>query len=174
MKAGILDAGNRGAGQASQRLTVRREQVQMEAGQMWFSEYILLKNCNFAGRNLQQIQEQAGPGGGFNWDLHYKMAYGFGIKLPVSTWQAGGRHPGPMYFNRGEFLRYTPVLSHLRQHPNSLGSRPLLTWLCWNRRKISRPTTSGEKKIVFRPDGAGMSRTWEDCLSGEKDGNITF
>ena len=55
---------------------------------------LLRKNFrNFAETEFTtEIQEQLDREGGFNWDLHYKMAkYGFmGIKLPVEYGGQGG------------------------------------------------------------------------------------
>lgn len=145
---------------------------------------LLRKNFrNFAETEFTtEIQEQLDREGGFNWDLHYKMAkYGFmGIKLPVEYGGQGGDTLTYVLMVE-EFARVCPVLSIYANTPNSLGSGPLLT--CGTpeqKKKYIPPLASGEKKIVFAltEPGAGsdaggtLTRAVKDgeyyVLSGRK------
>lgn len=107
---------------------------------------------NFAETEFTgEIQEKLDQEGGFDWDMHYKMAkYGFlGCKLPVEYGGQGGDTLSYILMVE-EFARVCPVLAIYANTPNSLGSGSLLYYGSEEQKKHYIPLlASGEKKICF-------------------------
>ena len=107
---------------------------------------------NFAETEFTaEIQERLDQEGGFDWDMHYKMAkYGFlGCKLPVEYGGQGGDTLSYVLMVE-EFARVCPVLAIYANTPNSLGSGSLLYYGSEEQKKHYIPLlASGEKKICF-------------------------
>ena len=138
---------------------------------------------NFAETEFTtEIQEKLDQEGGFDWDMHYKMAkYGFlGCKLPVEYGGQGGDTLSYVLMVE-EFARVCPVLAIYANTPNSLGSGSLLYYGSEEQKKKYIPLlASGEKKICFAltepgagSDAGGMiTRAVEDgedyILNGRK------
>lgn len=138
---------------------------------------------NFAETEFTtEIQEQLDQEGGFNWDMHYKMAkYGFlGCKIPVEYGGQGGDTLAYVLMVE-EFAKVCPVLAIYANTPNSLGSGSLLMYGSEEQKKKYIPMlASGEKKICFAltEPGAGsdaggvITRAVEDgddyILNGRK------
>ncbi len=129
-----------------------------------------------------EIQEQLDQEGGFNWDIHYKMAkYGFlGCKVPVEYGGQGGDTLAYVLMIE-EFAKVCPVLAIYANTPNSLGSGSLLMYGSEEQKNKYIPMlASGEKKICFAltEPGAGsdaggvITRAVEDgddyILNGRK------
>lgn len=138
---------------------------------------------NFAETEFTtELQEKLDREGGFDWDMHYKMAkYGFlGCKLPVEYGGQGGDTLSYVLMVE-EFARVCPVLAIYANTPNSLGSGSLLYYGSEEQKKYYIPLlASGEKKICFAltepgagSDAGGMiTRAVEDgedyVLNGRK------
>ncbi|MCI8960244.1 MAG: acyl-CoA dehydrogenase [Lachnospiraceae bacterium] len=107
---------------------------------------------NFAETEFTgEIQEKLDQEGGFDWEIHYKMAkYGFlGCKLPVEYGGQGGDTLSYVLMVE-EFARVCPVLAIYANTPNSLGSGSLLYYGSEEQKKHYIPLlASGEKKICF-------------------------
>lgn len=107
---------------------------------------------NFAETEFTgEIQEKLDQEGGFDWEIHYKMAkYGFlGCKLPVEYGGQGGDTLSYILMVE-EFARVCPVLAIYANTPNSLGSGSLLYYGSEEQKKHYIPLlASGEKKICF-------------------------
>ncbi len=107
---------------------------------------------NFAETEFTgEIREKLDQEGGFDWDMHYKMAkYGFlGCKLPVEYGGQGGDTLSYILMVE-EFARVCPVLAIYANTPNSLGSGSLLYYGSEEQKKHHIPLlASGEKKICF-------------------------
>ena len=107
---------------------------------------------NFAETEFTgEIREKLDQEGGFDWDMHYKMAkYGFlGCKLPVEYGGQGGDTLSYILMVE-EFARVCPVLAIYANTPNSLGSGSLLYYGSEEQKKHYIPLlASGEKKICF-------------------------
>lgn len=107
---------------------------------------------NFAETEFTgEIQEKLDQEGGFDWDMHYKMAkYGFlGCKLPVEYGGQGGDTLSYILMVE-EFARVCPVLAIYANTPNSLGSGSLLYHGSEEQKKHYIPLlASGERKICF-------------------------
>lgn len=107
---------------------------------------------NFAETEFTgEIQEKLDQEGGFDWEIHYKMAkYGFlGCKLPVVYGGQGGDTLSYILMVE-EFARVCPVLAIYANTPNSLGSGSLLYYGSEEQKKHYIPLlASGEKKICF-------------------------
>ena len=107
---------------------------------------------NFAETEFTgEIQEKLDQEGGFDWDMHYKMAkYGFlGCKLPVEYGGQGGDTLSYILMVE-KFARVCPVLAIYANTPNSLGSGSLLYYGSEEQKKHYIPLlASGEKKICF-------------------------
>ncbi len=145
---------------------------------------LLRKNFrNFAETEFTaELQEKLDREGGFDWDMHYKMAkYGFlGCKLPLEYGGQGGDTLAYVLMVE-EFARVCPVLAIYANTPNSLGSGSLLYYGSEEQKKKYIPMlASGEKKICFAltepgagSDAGGMiTRAVEDgdsyVLNGRK------
>ena len=138
---------------------------------------------NFAETEFTaELQEKLDQEGGFDWDMHYKMAkYGFlGCKLPAEYGGQGGDTLSYVLMVE-EFARVCPVLAIYANTPNSLGSGSLLAYGSEEQKKKYIPLlASGEKKICFAltepgagSDAGGMiTRAVEDgddyVLNGRK------
>jgi len=138
---------------------------------------------NFAETEFTtELQEKLDREGGFDWDMHYKMAkYGFlGCKLPAEYGGQGGDTLAYVLMVE-EFARVCPVLAIYANTPNSLGSGSLLYYGSEEQKKYYIPLlASGEKKICFAltepgagSDAGGMiTRAVEDgddyVLNGRK------
>ncbi len=107
---------------------------------------------NFAETEFTgEIREKLDQEGGFDWDMHYKMAkYGFlGCKLPVEYGGQGGDTLSYVLMVE-EFARVCPVLAIYANTPNSLGSGSLLYYGSEEQKKHYIPLlASGERKICF-------------------------
>lgn len=107
---------------------------------------------NFAETEFTtELQERLDREGGFDWDMHYKMAkYGFlGCKLPVEYGGQGGDTLSYILMVE-EFARVCPVLAIYANTPNSLGSGSLLYYGSEEQKKYYIPLlASGKKKICF-------------------------
>ena len=107
---------------------------------------------NFAETEFTgEIREKLDQEGGFDWDMHYKMAkYGFlGCKLPVEYGGQGGDTLSYILMVE-EFARVCPVLAIYANTPNSLGSGSLLYHGSEEQKKHYIPLlASGERKICF-------------------------
>ena len=107
---------------------------------------------NFAETEFTgEIREKLDQEGGFDWEIHYKMAkYGFlGCKLPVVYGGQGGDTLSYVLMVE-EFARVCPVLAIYANTPNSLGSGSLLYYGSEEQKKHYIPLlASGEKKICF-------------------------
>lgn len=107
---------------------------------------------NFAETEFTgEIREKLDQEGGFDWEIHYKMAkYGFlGCKLPVVYGGQGGDTLSYILMVE-EFARVCPVLAIYANTPNSLGSGSLLYYGSEEQKKHYIPLlASGEKKICF-------------------------
>ncbi len=145
---------------------------------------LLRKNFrNFAETEFTtELQEKLDREGGFDWDMHYKMAkYGFlGCKLPLEYDGQGGDTLAYVLMVE-ECARVCPVLAIYANTPNSLGSGSLLYYGSEEQKKKYIPMlASGEKKICFAltepgagSDAGGMiTRAVEDgdsyVLNGRK------
>lgn len=130
---------------------------------------------NFAETEFTgEIQEKLDQEGGFDWDMHYKMAkYGFlGCKLPVEYGGQGGDTLSYILMVE-EFARVCPVLAIYANTPNSLGSGSLLYHGSEEQKKHYIPLlASGERKICFAltEPGAG-SDTGGMITRAVKDGD---
>jgi len=107
---------------------------------------------NFAETEFTtEIREQLDRGGGFNWEMHYKMAkYGFmGVKLPVEYGGQGGDTLAYVLMME-EFARVCPVLAIYANTPNSLGGGPLMACGTEEQKKKYLPVmATGKKKLCF-------------------------
>lgn len=107
---------------------------------------------NFAETEFtSELQEKLDRQGGFDWDIHYKMAkYGFlGCKLPKEYGGQGGDTLSYILMVE-EFARVCPALAIYANTPNSLGSGSLLYYGTEEQKKKYIPMlASGEKKICF-------------------------
>lgn len=130
---------------------------------------------NFAETEFTgEIQEKLDQEGGFDWEIHYKMAkYGFlGCKLPVEYGGQGGDTLSYVLMVE-EFARVCPVLAIYANTPNSLGSGSLLYYGSEEQKKHYIPLlASGERKICFAltEPGAG-SDTGGMITRAVKDGD---
>ncbi|MDO4268906.1 MAG: acyl-CoA dehydrogenase family protein [Eubacteriales bacterium] len=140
---------------------------------------------NFAETEFtKELQEKLDREGGFDWDMHYKMAkYGFlGCKLPRQYGGQGGDTLSYVLMVE-EFSRICPVLAIYANTPNSLGSGSLLIYGTEEQKKKYIPQlASGEKKICFAltEPGAGsdaggvLTRAVEDGDAYILDGRKCF
>ena len=148
-------------------------------------EYELMRKNfrNFAETEFTaELQDRLDREGGFDWDMHDKMAkYGFlGCKIPEEYGGQGGDTLAYVLMVE-EFARVSPVLAIYANTPNSLGCGALLSYGSEEQKKTYIPLlASGEKNFCFAltEPGAGsdagslMTRAVKDgedyILNGRK------
>lgn len=117
-------------------------------------EYELLRKNfrNFAETEFTtELQDRLDREGGFDWDMHRKMArYGFlGCKIPEEYGGQGGDTLAYILMVE-EFSRVSPVLAIYANTPNSLGCGSLLSYGTEEQKQTYIPLlASGEKNFCF-------------------------
>ncbi len=99
----------------------------------------------------KELQDRLDETGGFDWDMHRKMAkYGFmGVRIPREYGGAGGDYLSYALMIE-EFARVDAALSIYANTSNSLGGGPLMmAGTEEQKKKYLPPIASGEKIMVF-------------------------